>query len=235
MAEQPGQAIWLRPEHSPMGRPAQRSRAEITAAGGGGADREGRDGVSMRRVAAELGTGAASLYRYVDTRDDLLDLMTDATGEEYRFPAAGGDWLTGLLAVGEQSRAVMRRHPWLPALVTTRGVLGPNGLALLEHVLGVLAPHPADAATKLEAFAMLTAITALFVQQEIAGGSALQQRNATYLMHAVTAGEHPRLAHLLSQAAAATTSPADRYRDILSRVLTGLLGPAPAGQGRAAP
>jgi hypothetical protein len=27
----------------------------------------------MRRVAAELGTGAASLYRYVDSRDDLLD------------------------------------------------------------------------------------------------------------------------------------------------------------------
>ena len=32
----------------------------------------------MRRVAAELGTGAASLYRYVETREDLLDLMTDA-------------------------------------------------------------------------------------------------------------------------------------------------------------
>ena len=40
----------------------------------------------MRRVAAELGTGAASLYRYVETRDDLLDLMTDADRAEYALP-----------------------------------------------------------------------------------------------------------------------------------------------------
>ncbi|MGH3170800.1 MAG: TetR family transcriptional regulator [Trebonia sp.] len=45
-----------------MGRPAQHSRGEITAAAVGIADREGLDAVSMRRVAAELGTGAASLY-----------------------------------------------------------------------------------------------------------------------------------------------------------------------------
>src|SRR5579859_3023932 len=101
MAEQPGQAIWLRPEHSPVGRPAQRSRAEITAAAIAIADREGLDAVSMRRVAAELGTGAASLYRYVDTRDDLVDLMTDAVGGEYLLPEPSGDWLADLVAFGE--------------------------------------------------------------------------------------------------------------------------------------
>jgi AcrR family transcriptional regulator len=48
------------------------ARAEITAAAVTIAGREGLDAVSMRRVATELGTGAASLYRYVDTREDLL-------------------------------------------------------------------------------------------------------------------------------------------------------------------
>jgi AcrR family transcriptional regulator len=186
------------------------------------ADREGLDAVSMRRVAAELGTGAASLYRYVATREDLLDLMADAAGGEYTLPEPSGDWLADLVAVGEQSRAILRRHPWLAGLVITRPVLGPNGIALLEHVLTVLAPHPADVAAKLEAFAMLNGITALFVQREIAGGSALAGRNAAYLQHAATSGEHPRLARLLSQAPA-PAGPADGYRRIVTRILAGLL------------
>ena len=62
-----------------MGRAAERSHAEITAAAMELADREGLDALSVRRLAAELGTGAASLYRYVATREDLLDLMTDET------------------------------------------------------------------------------------------------------------------------------------------------------------
>src|ERR1700753_3852561 len=118
------------------GRPALRSRAGITAAAIAVADREGLDAVSMRRVAAELGTGAASLYRYVETRDELLDLMCDATGAEYTRPEPSGDWLAGLLDVGEQQRGIMRRHPWLPGLILTRPVLrahrlGPAG-ELLE-------------------------------------------------------------------------------------------------------
>jgi hypothetical protein len=88
--------------------------------------------------------------------------------------------------------------------------------------------------TKLEAFAMLNGITALFAQHELGGGSARQQRNAAYLQHAVASGEHPRLAQLLSAAPAAAGAagggdPAPRYDYIMSRLLTGLLGPARAG------
>ena len=93
-----------------------------------------------------------------------------------------GDWLADLVEVGQQARAIMRRHPWLVVLITTRPVLGPNGLALLEHVLDVLDRHPAEIQAKLEAFAMLNAITVLFVQNELAGGSATPRRNAAYLL-----------------------------------------------------
>jgi AcrR family transcriptional regulator len=103
------------------------------------ADREGLDAVSMRRVAGELGVGAASLYRYMETRDELLDLMTDATAAEYDFPPPTGDWLADLVAVGEQSRTILRRHPWLAALSLTRPVIGPNGLTVIEHILAILA------------------------------------------------------------------------------------------------
>jgi AcrR family transcriptional regulator len=226
--------IWIRPERAATGRPARHSREEISAAAIAIADREGLDAASMRRVAADLGTGAASLYRYLETREDLLDLMIDATGAEYACAPPTGDWLADLLDIGDQARAIMRRHPWLPPLLITRPVLGPNGLVLLEHVLEALAPHPASTAAKLEAFALLNAATALFVQNELAGGPARQQRNAAYLQHALATGRHPRLAELLTptppaQASPpeAATDPAYRYRDILARILSGLLAPQP--------
>jgi AcrR family transcriptional regulator len=217
----------MRPQRAAAGRPAGHSLDEITEAAIQIADQEGLDAVSMRRVAARLGTGAASLYRYVDNRDDLLDLMIDATAAEYRFTAPSGDWLADLLHIGEQARSIMRHHNWLPSLVITRSVLGPNGIILLEHVLAALASHPASAAAKLEAFAVFSATTALFTHNELTGGSDRQQRNAAYLHHALATGQHPLLAQLLApQGTPLPTEapdPRDRYRDVLARILTGLL------------
>jgi AcrR family transcriptional regulator len=141
-AEGPTASIWIRPERSAAGRPAQWSRAEITKVALRVADAEGLDAVTMRRVAAELGTGAASLYRYVESREDLLDLMTDATGGEYELAPPAGDWLADLVALGEQARVIFRRHRWLAGLTMTRPVIGPNGTALIEHFLTLLQGHP---------------------------------------------------------------------------------------------
>lgn len=226
-AERPGASIWLRPERSAVGRPAQWSRAEITQVALRIADTEGLDAVSMRRVAAELGTGAASLYRYVETREDLLDLMTDATGAEHDPAPSTGDWLADLIAFGERARAIFRRHHWLAGLTMTRPVIGPNGTAVIEHFLTLLRGHPADIRAKMEAFGMLNGITAAFVLQEQADAS-LQARNLAYLGHALTSGSHPRLASFLSPQAQLLPPEelASRYPGLIARVLTGLLGPA---------
>jgi AcrR family transcriptional regulator len=226
-AERPTASIWLRPERSAVGRPAQWNRAEITEAALRVADAEGLEAVSMRRVAAELGTGAASLYRYIAAREDLLDLMTDATGAEYEHTPPTADWLADLVAFGEQARVIFRRHRWLAGLIMTRPVIGPNGTALIEHFLTLLQGHPASTEAKMEAFGMLNGITAAFALQEQAD-PALQARNLAYLGDALTSGKYPRLAVYLSPQAQLPPSgePADRYPDILARVLTGLLGPA---------
>ncbi|WP_329370926.1 TetR/AcrR family transcriptional regulator [Streptomyces sp. NBC_00669] len=215
--------IWMRPEQAAVGRPAERSRAEITAAAVELADREGLDAVSMRRVASVLGTGAASLYRYVATRDDLLDLMTDSTASEYDLPAASGDWKADLLAIGHQARQIMRRHPWLPAMVMSRPTLGPHGIDLLEHVLDVLADHPAGPARKFEAFALLSGLTALFVQNEMAAADTGAARQAAYLHHVAAAGDHPRITALLA-ASPPHGKPRDRFDTVLARTLAGVLG-----------
>jgi AcrR family transcriptional regulator len=218
--------IWMRPERSAVGRPAQWSRAEITKLALRVADADGLEAVSMRRVAAELGTGAASLYRYVETREELLDLMTDAMGAEYELAPPSTDWLEDLIGFGEQARAIFRRHRWLAGLTMTRPVIGPNGIAAIEHFLTLLQGHPASIGAKMEAFAMLNGITAAFVLQEQAD-QGLQARNLAYLGHALTSGGHPRLAALLSPQAQLPPSEGltDRYPDLIARILTGLLGP----------
>jgi hypothetical protein len=55
---------------------------------------------SARSIArsGELGAGAASLYRYVETREDLLDLMTDAIGAEYELAPPSSNWLADHIA-----------------------------------------------------------------------------------------------------------------------------------------
>src|SRR4051794_23535744 len=60
-------------------RPARRplSREAVLEAGLRVLRAQGVDGVTMRAVAAELDTGAASLYVYVANRKDLLDQMFD--------------------------------------------------------------------------------------------------------------------------------------------------------------
>jgi AcrR family transcriptional regulator len=218
-----GAVIWLRREHAETGRPAERSRAELTAAALEIADTEGLAAVSMRRVAASLGTGAASLYRYVTNRDDLLDLMADAVVAEYQLPEPGGDWIADLTEVARQARSIMLRHPWVPELVITGSTVGPRAAGVLEYVLTVLDNHPASPAAKLTAFAIMNTVTAAYVQHETSASAPASQRQAAYLKHVAGAGTHPHLAETLSALRDESVDPADPFTIVIARVLGGLL------------
>ena len=129
--------VWFSPEERP--RRPRLSRQRIVAAAVELLDAEGESGFSMRRLAARLGSGAMSLYEYVGSREDLLDLAVDQVMGEVPLdrdaPGADGDqppWRETLTRQLSRSREVMRRHPWLPALVATRPLLGPNSLARSE-------------------------------------------------------------------------------------------------------
>jgi AcrR family transcriptional regulator len=214
--------IWLRPERAATGRPAVHDRAEVTAAAIAVADQGGLDAVSMRNVAAQLGTGAASLYRYVTGRDDLLDLMVDATASECRLEPPAGDPVADLVAVAEGMHAVMMRHPWLPELVVARPSLGPGAVAVLDHVLEILADHPGDGASKLEVFALLNALVATFARNELAAPNQAE-RAIAYLSHVAAGGERPRITALFEHQSTGDVSPRDRRVAALTALLSGLL------------
>jgi len=104
------------------------------------ADAEGLDGLSMRRVATELGAGPMSLYRHVTDKDDLLLRMMDAVLREARLPAdPPSGWRPRLEVAARSLWAAFRRHPWLaPALSLTRPQAVAGGLAYTEWVLAAL-------------------------------------------------------------------------------------------------
>ena len=69
------QLLWDREPEGRRGPKPGRTIQEIGAAGVVVADRDGLDGVSMKSVAAELGMTPMSLYRYVDSKEQLLEVM----------------------------------------------------------------------------------------------------------------------------------------------------------------
>src|ERR1700689_963745 len=107
-----GQSIWTRPEHSARGPVPDHSRAEIAAAGVRLAAASGLGPVTMRSAAAAIGTAPASLYRYVATRDELVELMADQVYGESSYPAPSGQAAADLLALARQARGIYHRHPW---------------------------------------------------------------------------------------------------------------------------
>ena len=115
------------------------SRTEIAAAAVRIADAEGIAAVTMRRVAAELGTGTMSLYNYVPAKEHLVQLMADQTAGEYTYPRRPPqDSREAIAGLGRQGRDIARRHPWLPAVMHRPPPMGPSTLRYIDYFLGLL-------------------------------------------------------------------------------------------------
>ncbi|MEV4973411.1 TetR/AcrR family transcriptional regulator [Streptomyces scopuliridis] len=149
-------SVWL--EGKPAGRgrrnensdhPAGLDRDRITAVSVRLLDTEGPAKFSMRRLAAELGVTAMSLYWYVDTKDDLLELALDSVFGEVRVPDMtdeDADWRDQLRELTTSYREVLVRHHWVSPLVGRYLNIGPHSMAFSAAVQAVmartgLAPH----------------------------------------------------------------------------------------------
>ncbi|GLV87113.1 TetR family transcriptional regulator [Streptomyces lavendulae subsp. lavendulae] len=219
--------LWLGSTRPRRGRKPAYSREAITAAAVALADAEGLEAVTIRRVAAEVGAGAMSLYSYAPDKETLLELMVDhVTGELPAAHTPGGDWRAELKAIAHLQRAHMLRHPWLPAALAGRRTPGPNTLAFLERALAALRPSGLDGVAKLEVFAQLTAFVAGHVTHELAGAAALRSPDrlaaeARYLAAVAADGRHPELAEVLA-APGRPLTPEATFTRFLNRLIDGL-------------
>jgi AcrR family transcriptional regulator len=103
------------------------------------ADREGLEGVTMRRVAQTLGVGAMTLYTYIPGKAELLDLMLDsAYARMPRANTTGQPWRQRLITIAEENRTLFDAHPWAATVSTLRPPLGPGLIGKYEHELSAL-------------------------------------------------------------------------------------------------
>ena len=108
------------------------------------ADAEGLEAASIRRIAAKLGSGAASLYRYVANKQELFDLMADSVLGEDRMPRSSRDWRADLRKAARLYRAMYLRHPWMLTVSGFRMLNGTNLLRWVEFTLSAIDGHGLD-------------------------------------------------------------------------------------------
>jgi AcrR family transcriptional regulator len=123
------QLLWDRETAGRRGPKPGRTIEELGIAGVAVADRDGLDGVSMKSVAAELGLTPMSLYRYVDSKEQLLEVMLDvAYGPPDRSLVSSGPWRERLTRWAYALVDALLRHPWISMVAMTAPPLSPNVL-----------------------------------------------------------------------------------------------------------
>ncbi len=238
--------IWSLPEGGGRGPKLRHSRAEVAASAIRIADAEGIGAVTMRRVAAELGTGTMSLYNYVPAKEHLVQLMADQTASEYAYPAAGPapGSRSAIADLGRQGRDIARRHPWLPAIMIPPPPMGPWTLRYIDYFLGLLAGTGLGTAAKMETIAVINGFALMYGAMQAAldaerarTGMTEQEQQAApvkVLAEAAASGIFPHLAAALAASPSEERTADQNFESCLIRLIDGALGatadPAEAGQ-----
>ncbi|MEV6159877.1 TetR/AcrR family transcriptional regulator [Nonomuraea sp. NPDC052129] len=221
--------IWMRPERPARGPKPAYSRAQITEAAIRIADTEGLEAATMRRIAADIGAGAMSLYRYVPSRDDLIELVADRLQGEIDVEGMpSGDWRADLTRYADGMRAMWLRHPWIATVHRSLPGFGPNQLRLIERVMGALDAHiPID--ENLGLMAILNGYIDSAVRDEVSWAEEVRRSGLTesqwlartypYVEQLLKSGQYPIFTKIATQARQTHLSRDERFRYGLERVL----------------
>ena len=131
-------APW-RVRHSPAKVRTAISRERIAEIALAIIDADGVDAVSMRRIAAELDTGAASLYAHVAGKDDVLLMAHDLVMDQLTIDdVTAGTWQDAIRSWARQLYALYGAHQDIARLSFADVSSGPVGLDLVERMLRTL-------------------------------------------------------------------------------------------------
>lgn len=119
------------------------SRRRVLTAAVALVDTEGMRALTMRRLAADLGVEAMSLYHHLPNKEALLDGLVDAVVAEVDAAAgqtgtAVNGWRTTLRQRFLAARTVMLRHPWAPGLLSSRPTIPAGLFAYYDAIVATL-------------------------------------------------------------------------------------------------
>ncbi len=124
-------------------------------------DRDGVDGLSMRRLSDEVRRDPTVIYRHVPSKAALLDGVAEIVFGQLRVDTADPDWTGQLRAVAHDFRRLALAHPNVVVLLVTRPLVTPLGqrpigmLRPLEDVLTLLTTAGFDGADALHIYRVL--------------------------------------------------------------------------------
>jgi AcrR family transcriptional regulator len=202
--------IWAVPQ--PADRKPRYTREQIAAAALRIADAEGFDGVTMKRIAAELGAGTMTLYYYVRNKSDVVALMQDAILGDVLIPDADlpARWRDAIAAVARRTRRVLIAHPWSLSSLN-EAQFGPNAMRHIEQSLAAVAGTGLPARARFELLATvddyvagnaLHSVEALTRARAAAADPALVAAAVEYGLAQLRAGEFPQLSAVYTESAA---------------------------------
>lgn len=184
---------------------------------------DGLKGMSLRRVAAALDTGPASLYAYVEDLDALRALVLDrALADVDTMARANASWRENVFHVLESYARTLAANSGIAQLAFGRVAIGPNALRIVEALLGFLEEGGIDDATAAWAVDLLVLYVTAIVAEH-ASGAATESNDgpASHLVGGVSESSHPRIhaarAHMLSGA------PRERFDWALEVLVRGIL------------
>lgn len=126
-------------------------------------DRDGVEGLSMRRLGQTLGRDPMTFYRYASSKAALLDGVVELVLEQLTVDTTASDWADQLRVVARSYRALALRHPRTVPLLVTHPLATPLGL----RPLGTL--RPLEAILRLLTGAGFTSVEALHIYRSFTG------------------------------------------------------------------
>ncbi|MDB5076308.1 MAG: Transcriptional regulator, TetR family protein [Chloroflexi bacterium] len=187
--------------------------------------REGLPGLSLRKVAGALDTGAASLYVYVANLGELQALVFDhAIADVVQPDRQTGDWRRRLKDVLGVYFSTLRARPGLAQLAMTTLPVGPNALRLTELLLDLLLEGGMQESTAAWAVDLLMLyVTAFAAEQGLRENLETSLGRADRVMRELSPSDYPHI-HALRES---LLSGPGRFEWALDVLLTGLLEHAP--------
>lgn len=199
--------------------------ADVQAAALRIVDGDGLPGLSMRSLAAALGTGPMTLYNYVRNRESLEDLVAEAVIADVDVPPATGDWVDDVRSIATAVWQAVRNHPNAIPLVLTRRTVSPSSYPAAEYLIEALGRGGLADQELLAAFRAVLSLVMGSAQVELAGPVAgadrdEQQREVAGRIGTLAGDEHRRIA-ALSKVSQRSTA-ADDFAGALDLLLVGI-------------
>ena len=124
------------------------------------ADAEGLEAVSMAHVADQLGFTTMSLYRHVTSKEELLQLMWNASAQgTEELVITGEDWRARLRMWAMVQREMIDRHPWITQMPMAAPPMAPNSLTFVERGLEAMDDTALTDADKLRVIGLISSYT----------------------------------------------------------------------------